>query len=37
MLRALISERGAKGLFFDYRDLLKQVQNSYDRSDVYGA
>ena len=32
MLQALIGERGAKGLFFDYRDLLKQVQNSYNRS-----
>ena len=32
MLQALVSERGAKGLFFDYRDLLKQVQNSYNRS-----
>ena len=32
MLQALIAERGAKGLFFDYRDLLKQVQNSYNRS-----
>ena len=30
LLRALILERGAKGLFVDYRDLLKQVQNSYD-------
>jgi DNA replication protein DnaC len=32
MLQALVSERGAKGLFYDYRDLLKQVQNSYNRS-----
>ena len=32
ILQALITERGAKGLFFDYRDLLKQVQNSYNRS-----
>jgi DNA replication protein DnaC len=32
MLQALITERGAKGLFYDYRDLLKQVQNSYNRS-----
>jgi DNA replication protein DnaC len=32
MLQSLITERGAKGLFFDYRDLLKQVQNSYNRS-----
>ena len=32
ILQALIQERGAKCLFFDYRDLLKQVQNSYNRS-----
>ncbi len=32
LLRALILERGAKGLFVDYRDLLKQVQNSYNRN-----
>jgi len=32
LLRALIVERQAKGLFVDYRDLLKQVQNSYDPS-----
>ena len=25
-----MAERGATGLFFDYRDLLKQVQNSYN-------
>ena len=31
ILQALIVERGAKGLFYDYRDLLKEVQNSYDR------
>ena len=30
ILQALITERGATGLFFDYRDLLKQVQNSYN-------
>jgi len=30
ILQALVSERGATGLFFDYRDLLKQVQNSYN-------
>jgi DNA replication protein DnaC len=30
ILQALVAERGAKGLFFDYRDLLKQVQNSYN-------
>ena len=28
-LRALILDRGVKGLFCDYRDLLKQIQNSY--------
>ena len=32
MLQALIAERGAKGLFVDYRDLLKQVQNSYNKT-----
>ena len=32
MLHALVTERGAKGLFYDYRELLKQVQNSYNRS-----
>ena len=31
ILQALVSERGASGLFCDYRDLLKQVQNSYNR------
>ncbi len=31
ILQALVAERGANGLFFDYRDLLKQVQNSYNR------
>ncbi len=31
ILQELISERGATGLFYDYRDLLKQVQNSYNR------
>ncbi len=31
ILQALVTERGATGLFFDYRDLLKQVQNSYNR------
>jgi len=30
ILQALVVERGATGLFFDYRDLLKQVQNSYN-------
>jgi DNA replication protein DnaC len=31
ILRALITERAAEGLFYDYRDLLKKVQNSYNR------
>jgi len=30
VLQALIEERGATGLFYDYRELLKQVQNSYN-------
>ncbi|WP_263367669.1 ATP-binding protein [Edaphobacter bradus] len=30
ILQALVTERGASGLFYDYRDLLKQVQNSYN-------
>ena len=30
VLRGLIMSRGVRGLFVDYRDLLKQVQNSYD-------
>src|SRR5258708_13128853 len=29
ILQALVAERGATGLFYDYRDLLKQIQNSY--------
>ena len=32
ILRKLVTERGASGLFCDYRDLLKQVQNSYNRN-----
>jgi len=32
ILKALLTERGAGGLFYDYRDLLKQVQNSYNQS-----
>lgn len=32
MLQALIADRGARGLFVDYRDLLKQVQNSYNKN-----
>jgi DNA replication protein DnaC len=31
ILQALVTERGATGLFYDYRELLKQVQNSYNR------
>jgi DNA replication protein DnaC len=30
ILQALIEQRGATGLFYDYRELLKQVQNSYN-------
>ena len=30
VLRALLSERGAQGIFYDYRDLLKRIQNSYN-------
>jgi DNA replication protein DnaC len=30
VLRALVTEKGAGGLFCDYRDLLKQIRNSYD-------
>ena len=30
ILRRLIQERGAKGLFCDYRELLKSIQNSYN-------
>ncbi len=30
ILQALVVERGATGLFYDYRDLLKQVGNSYN-------
>ncbi len=29
ILRALIEEKGVQGLFCDYGDLLKQIQNSY--------
>jgi DNA replication protein DnaC len=29
LLRELIEQRGATGVFCDYRDLLKQIQNSY--------
>jgi DNA replication protein DnaC len=31
ILRSLVLERGVTGLFCDYRELLKQVQNSYNR------
>ena len=31
ILQALVLERGATGLFCDYRELLKQIQNSYNR------
>ncbi len=31
ILRALVLDRGVTGLFCDYRELLKQVQNSYNR------
>jgi DNA replication protein DnaC len=30
VLRRLIQERGAQGLFCDYRELLKNIQNSYN-------
>jgi len=30
ILRALVENRGVKGLFYDYRELLKEVQNSYN-------
>jgi DNA replication protein DnaC len=30
VLRRLVRERGAKGLFSDYRELLKSIQNSYN-------
>ena len=30
ILQALVAERGATGLFYDNRDLLKQIQNSYN-------
>lgn len=33
LLQELIG-RGAKGLFCDYRDLLKQIQDSYGRTDI---
>lgn len=30
VLRRLVQERGARGLFCDYRELLKRIQNSYN-------
>jgi DNA replication protein DnaC len=30
VLQRLVRERGAKGLFCDYRELLKRIQNSYN-------
>ncbi len=30
ILEALVRDKGATGLFCDYRDLLKQIQNSYN-------
>ena len=30
VLQRLVRERGAKGLFCDYRELLKSIQNSYN-------
>ncbi len=32
LLMALVDERGAQGLFVDYRELLKQIQHSYNPS-----
>jgi DNA replication protein DnaC len=32
ILRALITEHSVQGVFYEYRDLLKQVQNSYNQS-----
>lgn len=31
ILQALVADKGATGLFYDYRELLKQIQNSYNR------
>ena len=31
ILQELVQERGATGLFVDYRELLKQIQNSYNK------
>lgn len=32
ILKELIRQKGAQGLFYDYRELLKEIQNSYDPS-----
>jgi DNA replication protein DnaC len=32
ILKELIQERGVQGIFWDYRELLKEVQNSYNPS-----
>jgi DNA replication protein DnaC len=29
-LKALVAERGAQGLFSDYRELLREIQNTYN-------
>ena len=31
ILKALIREKGAIGIFYDFRDLLKEIQNSYNQ------
>ena len=31
ILQALVAGKGANGLFYDYRDLLKQIQNTYNK------
>ena len=32
ILKELVQERGVHGLFYDYRELLKEVQNSYNQT-----
>jgi DNA replication protein DnaC len=32
ILQSIVAERGVRGLFVDYRDLLKQLQDSYNRA-----
>jgi DNA replication protein DnaC len=32
ILRELITARGVRGVFYDYRELLKEIQNSYNSS-----